>query len=803
MKMRRIVSMLLVLCMVLGMMPSGSIWAADVVASGTCGENLTWALDSEGTLTISGEGDMWDTEHTGTPWDGHDDEIKVVVMGADVADVDAISFFACENLAEIRVEEGAKYLSLDDRGVLYSKDKTTLYLAPKLMAGHYEVLDSVSSIKFAAFHSCSGITGIVLPEGLVSIEQHTFSGCSNLVSINIPESVTSIGYSAFEDCTSLTTLHIPANVEDIDTCSWDNSWSDLFENCSSLTGIWVDENNDYYSSDDKGVLFDKEQTVLIRAPGALAEDYIVPDGVESIALAAFADCRNITGVWIPSSVEHVNMDVPNHAAIAFYGNTSLTGIWVNENNPYYSSDERGVLFDKEKTMLIRAPGALTGEYSVPDSVVTIDSYGFCGCTEVTCIRIPDSVTDIYYMALDDCSSLTGIWVDENNLNYSSDDCGVLFDKEKIELLRVPMALAGAYTVPQGVSTIYGAFGGCSKLTSISLPDSVTGATGGDFNGCSSLTGIWVNENNPYYSSDERGVLFDKEKTELIRAPGALAGAYTVPQGVSTIESAFSGCTGLTSISIPDSVTLIHGNPFYGCIGLKTIYFLGDAPGITWWGDLFGDIVATAYYPEGNATWTSEVMRDYGGTITWIAYAPGAEPWNNPFTDVPSDKYYYEPVLWAYENGITTGATATTFAPNKDCTRGQIVTFLWRAAGEPEPTATNNPFTDVDSDDFYYKAVLWAVENGITTGASATKFNPKGACNRAQVVTFMWRAKGSPTPTSANNPFGDVPADKYYHDAVLWAVENGITTGTSATKFAPNNTCTRGQIVTFLYRGYAE
>ncbi len=176
---------------------------------------------------------------------------------------------------------------------------------------------------------------------------------------------------------------------------------------------------------------------------------------------------------------------------------------------------------------------------------------------------------------------------------------------------------------------------------------------------------------------------------------------------------------------------------------------------------------------------------------------------NPFTDVPSDKYYYEPVLWAYENGITAGATATTFNPDGNCTRAQVVTFLWRAAGKPEPTTTNNPFTDVDSDDYFYKAVLWAVEEGVTAGATATTFNPKGACNRAQVVTFMYRAAGSPAVSGADNPFADVPADKYYHDAVLWAVENGITSGISATKFAPNNTCTRAQIVTFLYRGYAE
>lgn len=176
---------------------------------------------------------------------------------------------------------------------------------------------------------------------------------------------------------------------------------------------------------------------------------------------------------------------------------------------------------------------------------------------------------------------------------------------------------------------------------------------------------------------------------------------------------------------------------------------------------------------------------------------------NPFTDVPAGVYYYDPILWAYSNGITTGTTATTFEPEQECTRGQIVTFLWRAAGSPEPISANNPFVDVTEAHYFYKAVLWAVEQGITTGTTSTTFSPEDACTRAQVVTFMYRAAGKPTVGSTDNPFTDVPANQYFYDAVLWAVENGITTGVSATEFAPNDTCTRGQIVTFLYRGYAK
>lgn len=172
---------------------------------------------------------------------------------------------------------------------------------------------------------------------------------------------------------------------------------------------------------------------------------------------------------------------------------------------------------------------------------------------------------------------------------------------------------------------------------------------------------------------------------------------------------------------------------------------------------------------------------------------------NPFSDVAPGAYYEIPVLWAVEQGITNGISPTSFGPDQKCTRNQVVTFLWRSAGEPEPQSRNNPFVDVAEEDYYYKAVLWAVEQGITNGVDATHFGSAQECTRAQVATFLWRAMGKPDPKSASNSFSDVSAGEYYYNAVLWAVENGITNGMGDGRFAPNDTCTRGQIVTFLYR----
>ena len=169
-----------------------------------------------------------------------------------------------------------------------------------------------------------------------------------------------------------------------------------------------------------------------------------------------------------------------------------------------------------------------------------------------------------------------------------------------------------------------------------------------------------------------------------------------------------------------------------------------------------------------------------------------------FVDVPSGSYYEDAVDWAVANGITTGTDAAHFSPDGICTRAQAVTFLWRAAGRPAPESRTMPFTDVPADSYYYDAVLWAVENGITKGTSSTTFSPDDTCTRTQIVTFLWRSEQSPAAGSSN-PFTDVSADAYYADAVLWAVKEAITTGTTRTTFSPDAECTRAQIVTFLWR----
>ncbi len=216
-----------------------------------------------------------------------------------------------------------------------------------------------------------------------------------------------------------------------------------------------------------------------------------------------------------------------------------------------------------------------------------------------------------------------------------------------------------------------------------------------------------------------------------------------------------------------------------------------------------EFASAAYLNELNVNGcfalTNGLYPEFGEASVGPAPCPGEK-----FTDMPpEDHWAHAAIDWAIVSKITSGTSSTTFSPNDGCTRGQVVTFLWRAAGSPEPETSSNPFKDVKNGAYYYKAVLWAAEKGITAGTSATTFSPDRTCTRGQIVTFIWRCEGEPEAAASTNPFTDVKAGAYYEKAVLWASETGVTAGTSATTFSPDATCTRAQIVTFLYRAMSE
>ena len=273
----------------------------------------------------------------------------------------------------------------------------------------------------------------------------------------------------------------------------------------------------------------------------------------------------------------------------------------------------------------------------------------------------------------------------------------------------------------------------------------------------------------------------------VAADGALTLEMNTPNPVFTLQK-IGGCDNAEIISAPrDSQTYATGDGSVSRQGRITSLTLKlkDRSGTY----VFRDCVEFPTLLGKDWTVPLTLKVDLSGI-------PSAS--QSGFSDVAADAYYAKPVEWAVSHQVTSGTSATTFSPDAKCTRAQIITFLWRASGSPEPAGTGNPFSDVSSDAYYYKAVLWAGEKGIVSGGS---FSPDAPCTRAMAVEFMWKQAGSPDAGSA--VFGDVPAGASYNGAVAWAVAHNITAGTSGTTFSPDATCTRGQIMTFLYRGLAE
>ena len=274
----------------------------------------------------------------------------------------------------------------------------------------------------------------------------------------------------------------------------------------------------------------------------------------------------------------------------------------------------------------------------------------------------------------------------------------------------------------------------------------------------------------------------------------------IGSGITSIgKAAFQGCAYVKSVDIANGVTKICRGAFTQCWALDYVIIPTSVNTIemTAFGNaISGSTMNDVYYCGSAAQWGRISIGEHNDSLLKASFHYNYDP-NMSFTDVAAGSYCYDAVQWAVANGITNGTNATHFSPNAGCTRGQVVTFLWRAAGEPTVSG-NVGFVDVAPGSYCYEAVKWAVANGITKGTDATHFSPNATCTRGQVVTFMYRAAGEPA-VGGSNGFVDVAAGSYCYNAVQWAVAKGITKGTDTTHFSPSATCTRGQVVTFLYR----
>ena len=358
-----------------------------------------------------------------------------------------------------------------------------------------------------------------------------------------------------------------------------------------------------------------------------------------------------------------------------------------------------------------------------------------------------------------------------------------------------------------------AFEGCSGITGVTIPESVTDIGVYAFSNCTGLTTVRfladmrrVPEGCFSQCTALRNLEFGVSVTMIQARAFAHCESLTelaLPNNIESIgQEAFLSCTNLCSAVMP-GVTAIYTEAFKYCPNLHSITIPETFSMIKTYAFAFTTI--TDVYYGGTAEQWAQVKTDYSNlppfpdaTIHYQTEMPVIGPVTVYFKDVPISEYYAEPVKWATNQGITRGYNETTFGPDDPCTRGQIVTFLYRSSREGIDYSLPNPFSDVSEDAYYNMAVRWAVKNRITEGTGNGKFSPDEPCTRAQVVTFLWRYLSGKTVTGSTG-FADVPAGEYYTVPVLWAVQNHVTTGTDAQHFSPDEACTRAQIVTFLYR----
>lgn len=550
--------------------------------------------------------------------------------------------------------------------------------------------------------------------------------------------------------------------------------------------------------------------------GGFTGKLIIPDSVKEIGPCAFQACTGLSGELV------LSQGLESIGEFAFLGNTSMTG---SLDFPItLASIGRCAFYDCE---------SITGDVVLPEGITLGDEI-FCNCKSLTgTLYLPDNM--VWDGNITNESGITSIHVNETSENYATYD-GVLYSKDMKTLLACPGGKTGNLVIPEGVETIFRlACYYCKKLSgSLILPESVK------------TIGEWA-----FWEATFEGEIYIPKTVTYIgnnaMPLGHFFGSLELKDTDAVIEEdAFSGMKFLDYFScncgIEYRVWDLENGTLYACSRCAGGYIAGHnfTPPHT-----FDQEKIDAKYMVSEATCTEQAVYKKSckcgkaGTETFkfgelkkhvfdqekiddkylvgketdsslLIYKKsckcgeaGEETFKVKFKDVPKNAYYHDAVMWAVEKGITTGTgDGTTFEPNAICTRGQVVTFLWRTAGKPEPDATENPFKDVTSTDYFHKAVLWAVENGITNGTGdGTTFEPNSNCNRAQIVTFLSRAKNG-QPTTNENPFKDVPAGSYYYNPVLWAVENEITTGTGdGTTFEPNSNCTRGQVITFLYRAY--
>ena len=673
---------------------------SEALGSGSIDGGLSWSLSRSGALTISGSGKMPDFSSVANaaPWDKQKDKIQSVVIESGVqsisggafsgctalekviisdtvAQIDLNAFDGCTALAEFEVAADNKAFS-SDGGVLFSADKELLR-CPVGKSADYTVPSGTVAIAGGAFKDCSKLESLVIPDSVISIGKSAFENCAALKRITLPKSITKFEALTFSGCAALAEITLPDSVKTLG--------EKVFSGCAALKSVKI------------------------------------PAEVTVIPTEAFSGCVSLESITIPKNVSHINER-------AFDGCTALKKV------DYLGSDTDWSQVTKEtgNNALDNAEKSFTRtdyEHKYTDTVIP-PTCTERGCTVHLC-SCGDKREDSYTPPLGH-SYKDGICVRCGILDPNKD---IPHKHDFIPIVTKPTCMS------EGFTTYTCSCGEC-------------------------------------YTKDYVSAVGHKTQLQNAKAAGCLTGGYTGDEV----------CTVCGKVFKQGSVIFALGHdPQPARVKAPTCTESGYT----------GDLICMRC---GDMTQTGKTVAAAGhkffGGVCSVCGAKSAEA-APEFDDVKPGAFYFDAVQWAVENGITNGTGKNTFSPNDVCSRYQIVMFLWRAAGQPEAKAAVS-FADVKPGDIFYEAVQWAVERGITKGTSSTSFSPFAPCTRGQIVTFLYRSAGSPKVSGACD-FSDIPADSFCHDAVIWASTEGITNGTRAGRFSPNEGCTRAQVVTFLYR----
>ena len=852
---KRLLSFVLAVLMIASLLPATAL-AAGIVDSGTCGaegdgSNLTWTLDSEGVLTISGSGDMhgYDYGSSGAPWD--DSRVKSAVIAEGVTSIGSYAFDDCKSLTSVTIPDSVT--SIGDSAFCNCKSLTSVTIPGSVTRiGEYAfskcesltsvtIPNSVTSIGWGAFSNCAALTGIrvaegnshyssdasgvlfskdkttlvqcpgafsgsyAIPNSVTSIGDYAFSGCSSLTSVTIPDSVTSIGKWAFSECKSLTSVTIPGSVTSIGVGA--------FASCTSLTGIWVAEGSSYYVSDASGVLFNKDMTTLVQCPGAFAA-YTIPDGVTRIGERAFYYCTSLTSVTIPNSVRSIGKWAFSHC-------TSLTSV------------------------------------TIPNSVTSIGDGAFASCTSLTSVTIPNSVTYFGEWAFDDCTSLTDVYYAGSEAQWKAlgishsgnDDLltanihynYVSHTHSYKDVVTAPTCTEKGYTThtcacgDSYVDTYVDALGHAWDEGKVTKPateteDGVKTFTCTRCGETKTETITKLAQEHSYKAVVTAPTCTEKGYTTHTCACGdsyvdtyvdALGHAWDngkvtkQPTETETGVKTFT-CTRCGETRTETMPVIPHVHSYKDVVTAPTCTEKGYTTHTCACGDSYVDTYTDALghaWDNGKvtkpATETEDGVKTFactrcGETKTETIPATGVMDVTKMFTDV-SHSWADDGIQYCVTHQLMSGIGNDLFGPKLTTTRAQIVQILYNLEGEPKVSGTT-PFTDL-TQDWYQDAVLWAYQTGVVAGTSSTTFEPDLPVTREQIavilmeyMTRVLKLERTWTPADLSIfPDADSVSD-WAKDAMADAVGLGLISGASnggQTYLEPQGSATREQVATIL------